>query len=268
MPTNSNDLIKINPIKAFSDNYIWAITANNNNQLVLVDPGDADVCIDYIKQHSLQLHSILITHHHNDHIGGVDTLRDYCLKHNWPLTIYGPALEAKDCSDIKLSEGETLILSPFDLTFTIIDLPGHTKGHIAYFGDELLFCGDTLFSGGCGRIFEGTPTQMYQSLNKLSQLPSQTRIYCTHEYTLANLTFALAVEPDNNDLINYYNHVRTLREKNLISLPSTIATECLINPFLRCDNATVINSAQEYANKDVDSGLETFTAIREWKNNF
>ncbi|GHE83683.1 hydroxyacylglutathione hydrolase [Thalassotalea profundi] len=268
MPTNSNNLIKINPIKAFSDNYIWALTSQKNNLLVLVDPGDAAVCIDYIKKHNLQLHSILITHHHNDHIGGVEELRTYCQQQQWPLTVYGPALEAENCSDIKLSEGHNVLLEMFDLTFSIIDVPGHTNGHIAYFCEDILFCGDTLFSGGCGRLFEGTPQQMLQSLAKLSNLPAQTRVYCTHEYTLANLTFALTVEPDNVDLIDYYNHVRTLREQNKITLPSTIATECLINPFLRSDNQTIVTSAQEYSGKPVKPGLESFTVIREWKNNF
>lgn len=268
MPTNSTNHININPIKAFTDNYIWAITAKDNNLLVLVDPGDAAVCIDYIKQHNLQLDSILITHHHNDHIGGVAELREYCQQQQWPITVYGPALEAQDSSDIKLTEDSSVLLAPFNLTFTIIDLPGHTQGHIAYLCGDILFSGDTLFSGGCGRIFEGTPVQMYQSLAKLRALPPQTRIYCTHEYTLANLTFALTVEPDNVDLIDYYNHVRSLREQNQITLPSTIATECLVNPFLRCANATIVKSAEEYSEKSINNGLETFTAIREWKNNF
>ena len=268
MPTNSNDLIEITPIKAFSDNYIWAITAKDNNSLVLVDPGDASVCIHYIQQHGLQLHSILITHHHNDHIGGVNALREYCQQQQWPLTIYGPALEAVDSSDIKLVEGDKVALAPVALDFTIIDLPGHTKGHIAYLCNDILFCGDTLFSGGCGRLFEGTPAQMYHSLGKLSTLPPQTRVYCTHEYTLDNLAFALTVEPDNVDLIDYYNHVKLLREQDKISLPSTIATEGLINPFLRCNSPTIIETAQEYCNKPLNEGLETFTVLREWKNNF
>ena len=134
--------------------------------------------------------------------------------------------------------------------------------------NDILFCGDTLFSGGCGRIFEGTPTQMHQSLAILKALPAHTRVYCTHEYTLTNLTFALTVEPDNVDLIDYYNHVNTLREQNKITLPSTIATESLINPFLRCDNATIIDSVQEYANKPITTELDSFTMLRQWKDNF
>ncbi|GAA5141627.1 hydroxyacylglutathione hydrolase [Thalassotalea piscium] len=268
MPTNSNELININPIKAFKDNYIWAITTKGNNFLVLVDPGDATVCIDYIEQHNLQLDAILITHHHNDHIGGVDALRDYCNQKTWPLTVYGPAIEAKKASDIKLVENDTVVLKHFNLSFTVIDLPGHTLGHIAFICDDILFCGDTLFSGGCGRVFEGTAKQMYNSLNKLSKLPARTRVYCTHEYTLANLSFALAVEPDNLDLIAYYNQVRVMREQDEITLPSTIGKENLINPFLRCFQQTIMSSATEYGGQAVEAGLETFTVIRKWKDNF
>ncbi|XQW86692.1 hydroxyacylglutathione hydrolase [Thalassotalea piscium] len=268
MPTNSNELIHISAIKAFSDNYIWAITHTENNRLVLVDPGDAQPCIDYIEQNNLQLDAIFITHHHSDHIGGVAQLRQYCERNQWPLTVYGPAKEAVSSSDVQLCENDVVELALFDLSFTIIDLPGHTLGHIAYVCDDILFCGDTLFSGGCGRLFEGTPSQMFQSLLKLRALPAQTRVYCTHEYTLANLTFALAVEPSNLELINYYNHVRDLRENNQMSLPTTIANECSINPFLRCEQPMIQQSAQEFSDKNITDSLETFTAIRKWKDNF
>lgn len=220
-PTN----ISISPIKAFSDNYIWCISSSSNNTATLVDPGDADSCINYLIEHQLVLSSILVTHHHSDHVGGINKLVDYCHEHEWPLTIYGPTLEAAEHCDVHLVDSDTVNLVDLNMTFTVIDIPGHTLGHIAYYDNDNLFCGDTLFSGGCGRIFEGTAEQMYQSLNKLSELPETTRVYCAHEYTLANLNFALSIEPDNLELIDYYNHVKSLREKNKPSIPSTIAQE-------------------------------------------
>ncbi|WP_448568408.1 hydroxyacylglutathione hydrolase [Thalassotalea ganghwensis] len=267
MPTNSRELIDIYPIKAFSDNYIWAISHHQNNKLTLVDPGDASVCIDYIEQHQLQLDTILITHHHSDHIGGVVQLRHYCQDKGWTITIYGPAKEAIDLSDIQLSDGQHIHIDSLGVDFTVLEVPGHTLGHIAYYADNTLFCGDTLFSGGCGRIFEGTAEQMFTSLNRLASLSGDTKVYCTHEYTLANLTFALAVEPDNVELIDYYNHVKNRLDNGDISLPSTIEQERKINPFLRCQQHTIQESAMEYASIEKINTLTTFATIREWKNN-
>jgi len=260
--------VKVSAIKAFNDNYIWAITTDNSNKLALVDPGDAQVCIDYIEQHKLALTSILITHHHADHTGGVKSLIDYCQKIGQQVTVYGPKHEKISHLDILLSQGNIVELTDLNLSLSIIDLPGHTLGHIAYYGSDILFCGDTLFSGGCGRIFEGSPLQMHQSLNKLKALPEKTLVYCTHEYTLANLEFALTVDPLNSELVNYYNQVKHIRESSGISLPSSILREKQINPFLRSADLNIKQSAIEYSGKTLNDEMEVFTVIRQWKDNF
>ncbi len=260
--------INIFAIKAFTDNYIWAINHTENRHLALVDPGDAKVCIDYIENNQLILSSILITHHHHDHTGGIEALVDYAKTRHWPIEVYAPAQEDIAHTSVPLKHGDNVALSQLALSFSIIALPGHTLGHIAYYTKPLLFCGDTLFSGGCGRLFEGTPAQMLSSLNQLKQLPDDTRVYCTHEYTLANLEFALAVEPFNQQLIDYYNEIKLLREKNAISLPSSIRKEKLINPFLRCDKPDIRQSASEFSDEQITEELGVFTAIRRWKDNF
>jgi hydroxyacylglutathione hydrolase len=260
----------ITPIKAFSDNYIWAII--NNSAATLVDPGDANVCIEFLEQNKLTLNAILITHHHSDHTGGISELVDYCQQKQWPLTVYGPANESIPLCDIKLVENDTVILDEFDITFRVIELPGHTSGHIAYYADShsapILFCGDTLFSAGCGRLFEGSPEQMLNSLTKLANLPEKTQVYCTHEYTQANLMFALTVEPNNQALINYNNKVNELRAKDHTTLPSTIELEKRINPFLRCHTPDLQESAQQFETDTKATTLDTFTTIRRWKDQF
>ncbi|MGL1956762.1 MAG: hydroxyacylglutathione hydrolase [Colwellia sp.] len=259
--------IKVNPIKAFSDNFIWAITGKEN-YIALVDPGDADVCIEYIEAHQLQLCSLLITHYHADHVGGIAALVTYCKQKNWPLTVYGPKHEDIPHCDVKLIENDKVDLPNIGTTLSIIDLPGHTLGHIAYYNEALLFCGDTLFSGGCGRIFEGSAEQMYRSLNKLANLPNHTQVFCAHEYTQANVNFALAVDPENTELIAYFNHVNHLRSNNINTLPSCIGLELKINPFLRCNTIAIKTSAQEYCNSEISTAIEAFTAIRRWKDQF
>lgn len=262
--------IKITPIKAFSDNYIWAIT--NENVATLVDPGDADVCIEFLEKNQLTLNAILITHHHSDHTGGINALVGYCQTKQWALTVYGPALENIPHCDIKLKENNNIVLNDLNITFQIIDLPGHTAGHIAYFAHDhktpTLFCGDTLFSGGCGRLFEGSPEQMLTSLTKLSDLPEHTRVYCTHEYTQANLAFALSVEPDNQALIDYNNKVNELRAKGHSTIPSTIQLEKKINPFLRCHMKSIQASARQFSSETNLTTQDTFTTIRRWKDQF
>jgi hydroxyacylglutathione hydrolase len=258
----------ITEIKAFTDNYIWAISSTSSNHLALVDPGDASVCIDYIEEHQLILSAILITHHHADHIGGIEKLYQYCLDKGWSIEIYAPKNEKIPYVTQKLEQGDIVELPEFNLSFSIIDLPGHTLGHIAYYADDILFCGDTLFSGGCGRIFEGTPQQMYSSLSKLKNLPERTRVYCTHEYTQANLTFALTVDPSNCELVHYYNQVIQLRTEEKITLPSSILREKQINPFLRCFDKNIQESVSEYSQQSISSELATFTALRRWKDNF
>lgn len=263
-------VVKITPIKAFTDNYIWAVT--NEEVVTLVDPGDADVCIQFLEKNKLTLNAILITHHHSDHTGGIDKLFDYCQQKQWPLTVYGPANESIPHCDIKLVENDVVTLDGLNLSLEVIDLPGHTAGHIAYYisgeAAPILFCGDTLFSGGCGRLFEGTPAQMLNSLTKLAMLPENTYVYCTHEYTQANLTFALTVEPNNQALIKYSEHVNELRSKGYATIPSTIKQEKRINPFLRCNEQTIIASAQKYSAQSGTALGDTFTTIRRWKDQF
>ena len=272
-PINSsigNNPVNITPIKAFSDNYIWAIT--NKQVATLVDPGDASVCIEFLEKNTLTLTSILITHHHSDHTGGINQLVDYCQQKKWSLTVYGPANENIPQCDVKLNENDSVVLDELNINFRIIDLPGHTAGHIAYFATDhvmpILFCGDTLFSAGCGRLFEGSPEQMLNSLTKLADLPENTQVYCTHEYTQANLAFALTVEPNNQALVTYNKKVNELRSKGYATIPSTIELEKQINPFLRCYKQSVQASAQQFATDSNGTPQDTFTTIRRWKDQF
>lgn len=272
----SNSTINITAIKAFADNYIWAITNNssnqNNNNAALVDPGDAVVCIDYLEQNQLVLNTILITHHHSDHTGGIKALIAYCQQKQWPLTIYGPANETIPHCDVKLTESDTVHLTEMLMSFQVIDLPGHTAGHIAYFSTDntepVLFCGDTLFSGGCGRLFEGSAEQMLNSLTKLAHLPENTQVYCAHEYTQANLKFALTVEPNNDVLINYSQRVNTLRANEQATIPTLIGLEKQINPFLRSHEQAIQTSAKQFDNNTQANNLDAFTTIRNWKDQF
>ncbi len=272
---------QVNLIKAFSDNYIWAISANSTDEITLVDPGEASVCIHYIEQQrqknsKSQLTAILITHHHSDHIGGIAKLINYCQQQEWPLAIYIPKDDGinipvqpnENVKVKKVAQDSMISLAQFSAPLTVLSLPGHTLGHIAYYNEELLFCGDTLFSGGCGRLFEGTPTQMQHSIEKLSQLNNRTKVYCAHEYTQSNLDFAKAVEPNNIDLIEYQEHVKTLRLQNLPTIPSTIGIEKRINPFLRCHKNDVKISAQRFSGQISHSVIDTFSIIRSWKDQF
>lgn len=255
----------IQAIRAFNDNYIWLL--RNQQHIVLVDPGDAQVCIDYIEQHNLILTDILITHHHADHIGGLTKLIDYNKQLSQPLNVYAPAINNIVGANNVLSGGETVYLVSLDIKLEVVAVPGHTLGHIAYYNDTSLFCGDTLFSGGCGRLFEGTPAQMLSALKTFAALDGNTKVYCSHEYTLSNLQFALTVEPENMALVQYYNEVVKLREQDKMTLPSTINKEKEINPFLRCHLPALKVAASEYLNADVNKEVDTFAAIRRWKDN-
>jgi hydroxyacylglutathione hydrolase len=265
----TND-VTITALPAFTDNYIWAIT--NNATVALVDPGDADICIRFIEKNHLTLNAILITHHHADHTGGIKKLVSYCQQKKWPVTVYGPANENIPHCDINLSENDQVNLTELAIEFTTIDLPGHTAGHIAYFSNNglnpILFCGDTLFSGGCGRLFEGTPEQMLTSLTKLANLPESTQVYCAHEYTQANVNFALTVDPTNQDLINYNKKVNELRATKQATIPTSIKVEKQINPFLRSHEKTLQQSAMAFENSTQTNSLNTFTTIRRWKDQF
>ena len=260
-------MFEIKAINAFSDNFIWCII-NNNSQCVLVDPGDANVCIEFIEKNQLHLTDILITHHHSDHVGGLAQLIDFAKTQDSAITVYGPASENISLLDHKLVEGNRITLFDDQLEFAVIDLPGHTSGHIAFYNESenALFCGDTLFSGGCGRLFEGTPAQMFQSLKKLAALPDETEIYCAHEYTSSNLAFALVAEQDNPHLQRYREDVSRMRAQGISTIPSTLRQEKLVNPFLRCEQLSIKKSVADKAFDDSD--LETFAALRRWKDNF
>lgn len=238
---------------------------HQGGQAVVVDPGDAAVVAQALQRHGLSLQSILLTHHHADHTGGVAQLRQVT-----GCQVYGPAFEQLPEPVKRLSGGAAV--QALGLSFTVMDVPGHTAGHIAYYcegfdGSPLLFCGDTLFSGGCGRLFEGTPAQMLASLDSLAALPGHTRVCCTHEYTLSNLRFAKAVEPSNQALLNYEQRCIALREQTLPTLPSSIALELQINPFLRSREPSVVQAAL-LQNPQLTSEVAVFAALREWKNNF
>jgi hydroxyacylglutathione hydrolase len=250
-------------LPAFTDNYIWMI--HDGAHALVVDPGDAQVVNAALERHSLQLVTILLTHHHADHTGGVDELRQAT-----GCEVVGPAGEPMPEPLRRVAGGDSV--QALGHTFSVMDVPGHTAGHIAYYceafeGSPLVFCGDTLFSGGCGRLFEGTPAQMLASLDSLAALPAHTRVCCTHEYTLANLRFARAVEPDNAALADYEARCIALRAGGLPTLPSSIALEKQINPFLRSRETSLQKAAQSY-HPDASTPVQCFAALREWKNNF
>ena len=242
--------MKLTPLPAFQDNYLWLL--QDGQRALVVDPGDAQPVLDHLRSHGLQLVAILVTHHHPDHIGGVAQLHA-----ETGAPVWGPAREKIPEPYTRLAEGDTV--ETLGLRFTVFDVPGHTAGHIAYYcekfeGGPLLFCGDTLFSGGCGRLFEGTPAQMLASLGKLAALPGDTRVCCTHEYTLSNLKFARAVEEK--------------RAQGQPTLPSSIAQERRINPFLRTREPAVAQAAHMHGGADPRDEVAVFAALREWKNGF
>ncbi len=255
----------IYPVRAFSDNYIWLLT--NGHTAAVVDPGQSAPVLDTLKRYNLKLVSILLTHHHQDHVGGVSDLVSETGAH-----VFGPATEVLPCCDSLLQEGDSVDLPALGLILRVIDVPGHTAGHIAYAGtfdgNPVLFCGDTLFAAGCGRLFEGTPAQMDTSLGKLAALPPQTRVYCAHEYTLSNMRWARAVEPDNQELARWQDQAQQAREKDEPTLPSSIAQELACNPFMRVRQPTVAQAAATWAQRRLGSPAEIFAALREWKNNF
>lgn len=253
--------LTVTPVPAFSDNYLWLL--HNDRSAVVVDPGDAAPVEAALRRLKLDLVAILITHHHGDHIGGLPAL----LKHH-RVPVHGPAGEDIPGLTAMHREGDEVVIPELEARFKVLDVPGHTRGHIAYVGQGLLFCGDTLFACGCGRLFEGTPEQMTASLAKLAALPGDTRVYCAHEYTLANIRFAEAVEPDNAALIARKAIEQARRDRNEPTVPSTIANEVATNPFLRWDSPTVKASAERHAGRVLTEPAAIFASLREWKNNF
>lgn len=249
-------------IAAFQDNYIWAL--RRDNHCVVVDPGDAAPVESWLRQQGLLLTGILITHHHPDHVGGVNAL----LEHR-DIPVYGPARETIPGLTHPLNDGDRVKLAELDLELEVLDVPGHTLGHIAYHARQpgWLFCGDTLFAGGCGRLFEGTPEQMHHSLSRLAALPEDTQVFCAHEYTLANLTFAAKVTPEDPDVRTRLNDVKALRDAGHITLPSTIAVERRTNPFLRATEPALRQSCERHFDTPLDTPVDSFAALRRWKDN-
>jgi hydroxyacylglutathione hydrolase len=255
------------PIPAFSDNYIWLL--REGRAAAVVDPGDAAPVEAYLEREGLTLTAIINTHHHPDHVGGNAAL----LAHR-SIPVFGPARESIPGRTHALGEGEAIVVPGLDVEMAVLDVPGHTAGHIAYFahdggdGTPAAFVGDTLFACGCGRLFEGTPAQMLQSLGKLAALPGATRAYCAHEYTLANLRFALAVEPGNEALRARAARDQATRERGEPTVPSSIAEERATNPFLRAGEPAVFAAAQARAGRPLAGAVDAFATLREWKNRF
>lgn len=253
------------PIPAFADNYIWLLRVDG--KAAVVDPGDAAPVIAHLERESLELVAILNTHHHGDHVGG-----NRALLARWPVPVFGPAHETIPGVTHRLVEGDTVTIPGIGLALSVLDVPGHTAGHIACVGrvadGPVVFCGDTLFAGGCGRLFEGTPTQMVDSLFKLAALPADTRVFCGHEYTVANLRFAQAVEPANVELQQRRAREQAKRDRGEPTVPSTIAEERATNPFLRVEQGVVRVAAERRAGRPLADRVAVFAEVRAWKNAF
>lgn len=257
-------MFSITAIPAFQDNYIWLLKKPESTDVFVVDPGDANPVINYLNDHNLNLAGILITHHHADHTGGVKQLKS---KYN-PI-VYGPASSPFKGISEPLQDGDQCEV--LGESFAIKHVPGHTLDHISYFheGEQpVLFCGDTLFLAGCGRLFEGTPAQMLTAMKYFDSLPDNTLVYCTHEYSLSNLTFAAAVEPNNLDIQRTIGECQNKRQQHLPTLPSTIAQERHINPFMRTQWDSVRQAALAYSGQPLNDEISVLAVIRAWKNNF
>jgi hydroxyacylglutathione hydrolase len=257
-------MLSIRPIPAFNDNYIWLLFDEQTREAFVVDPGDAAPVLKALEAEQLSLTGILITHHHFDHVGGLAQLQEA-----FSPIVYGPENPAIAGLDHTLAAGAAIEV--LGHTFEVMTVPGHTLDHIAYFhaGEQpLLFCGDTLFAGGCGRLFEGTPAMMHASLQSLASLPDATRVYCAHEYTLANLAFAHAVEPDNSELARRIADAEAARAQNIPTVPSTLSLERATNPFLRCSEPALVASLRRQERLKGEFAVDVFATVRGWKDNF
>ncbi|MCA1799565.1 MAG: hydroxyacylglutathione hydrolase [Xanthomonadaceae bacterium] len=256
------DMLTIDYVEAYKDNYIWLIhSPTDATRIIAVDPGDASPVEDWLERNCCTLAAILVTHRHWDHVNGIEPLVEH-----WGCPVWGPANERVPCVTTTLREGDTVEVE--GLCFTVLDIPGHTAGHIAYHGHGIALVGDTLFVAGCGRLFEGTPAQMVDSLSKLRALPGATKVYCAHEYTEANLRFAAAVDPGNPLLLQRAAAARSLRVLNKPTIPSTISEEIVTNPFLRWDAPAIQVAAAKQAGNTPRNAVEVFATVRLWKDNF
>ena len=261
MPVDQS--LQVTAIPAFDDNYLWLI--HDQEYAAIVDPGDAASVEAALAAHQLKLAAILLTHHHADHAGGVPAL----LRH-WNVPVYGPASERIPGISHPLRQGDVVTLTSPALRLSVLDVPGHTAGHIAYVAESepWLFCGDTLFAGGCGRLFEGTAEQMTNSLEKISALPDNTKVYCAHEYTVSNLRFAVAAEPDNPRTAERLTAAQALRARGIATVPSTLGEEKLTNPFLRYREKSIVDLLKSSGRLNNENPVKAFAALREWKNVF
>jgi hydroxyacylglutathione hydrolase len=255
-------MLNVTPLPAFDDNYIWVLRRPDAPSVAVVDPGDEDPVVDWLAGQQLGLAAILLTHHHADHTGGVRGLLDA-----FPGTaVFGPARERIPGITNPLKEGDLVQLECLDAPLQVLDVPGHTAGHIAYYGEGALFCGDTLFAAGCGRVFGGTLGDLHASLQRIAGLPPQTLVYCAHEYTLANLGFARWVEPDSSAIQQREAVERQRRQAGQPTVPSTLALELATNPFLRTAEPLVRRAAERYAKRPLTDAAAIFAAIRTWKD--
>jgi hydroxyacylglutathione hydrolase len=255
-------MLRVFPIPAFRDNYIWTICAPGSRYVAVVDPGDASPVVRELDAQGLEPSAILITHHHGDHVGGIRSL----LRRYPDLPVFGPRNKGIAGVTHRLADGDQVTVPELKATFTVLEVPGHTLDHIAYYGHGMLFCGDTVFSVGCGRLFEGSAEQMHDSLSRIAALPPETLVYCAHEYTLDNIGFAKWVEPENRDLRQREAQAFALIDQDRPTVPSTLELELETNPFLRSQVPTVIKAAERYAGRALTKASEVFAVIRQWKD--
>lgn len=257
-------MLCVEPVRAFSDNYIWVLANTDTQEAVVVDPGDPQPVRSFLDERGWDLTAILATHHHPDHVGGIPALAQP------GVAVIGPAREKIPGKTRDANDGERFALAGWDIEVDVLDIPGHTLGHVAFHVSAIgaLFCGDTLFGAGCGRLFEGTAEQMHRSLQRLASLPHETQIYCGHEYTLANLAFAAQVDPENRDVAERLETDRARVARGNPTLPSSMAIELRTNPFLRVRDATVRAAAERHAQRHLDDDTAVFAALRHWKDHF